>query len=139
MKFQGSEAGRRWRMLDLPGIVKHEQPEADGCVYYDHSMMIAEAVGGRIVAHYTRDESPAPHSQYDMIVTQELEIVCAVVAAHVETLCAAEDAAAEAREALAATLRDPEEEEFDRSWRRERAQEAGMSWGCDAYNDHMGY
>jgi hypothetical protein len=94
--------------------------------------MIAEVVGGRVVARYTREDYHAPHSQYEIIVTQSLTFECEIVAAHVAALCGAEDAAAEAREALAAALRDPEEEEFERDWRRERAQEAGMGMGCDA-------
>ena len=28
---------------------------------------------------------------------------------------------------------------YDRAWRREQAYQAGMAFGCDGYNDAMGY
>ena len=130
MKFEGREAGRRWRLLDLPGISKSEEAwDCGGCV------MAAYATGERAIAMYTRDEWPRHDSNEELEIVQSLEFYCPIVAASVDALCVAEDAAREAREALAATLRDPDAAE----WQRERAQEAGMAWGCDAYNDHMGF
>lgn len=32
-----------------------------------------------------------------------------------------------------------EREEDDREWQRERAMQAGMAFGCDGYNDEMGW
>lgn len=34
---------------------------------------------------------------------------------------------------------DSEEEEYNRSWQREIAREAGAMYGMQAYHDHMGY
>ena len=37
------------------------------------------------------------------------------------------------------SIEEQEEDTFEDDWRREIAMEAGMAFGCDAYNDIMGY
>ena len=43
------------------------------------------------------------------------------------------------RDAANPSPRSARREEDDAEWRRERAMQAGMAFGCDGYNDEMGY
>jgi hypothetical protein len=46
-------------------------------------------------------------------------------------------------QSVATALKKPKKSrvrrEVDDEWRREQAMQAGMAFGCDGYNDEMGY